>query len=208
MSAEALSSHVLVLNKSWLAVHVVTVRKAFGLLLGDHAEVIDTEDDSYMAYNFTSWMELSQARAHFPRDGEEYVRTVRCHIRVPRVIRLLFYDRVPVREVKFNRRNIYARDGNRCQYCGKKFPTNELSLDHILPKSRGGLSIWENVVCCCTNCNVKKGGRTPREAGAKLVRKPVKPRRSPVVTIKLRSDRYQSWRQFLANAYWSVELTD
>jgi 5-methylcytosine-specific restriction endonuclease McrA len=209
VGAEALSSHVLVLNRSWLAIHVVTVRRAFGLLLRDLAEAIDTDDGSYTGHNFTSWVELSEARRNFPDDdGEEYIRTVRYYIRVPKIVRLLFYDRIPRKQVKLNRRNIYARDGNRCQYCGRRFPTSELSIDHVLPKSRGGLTTWDNVVCCCTDCNVKKGGRTPREARARLIRKPAKPPRSPLVTVKLRRDKYQSWRQFLANAYWSVELTD
>jgi 5-methylcytosine-specific restriction endonuclease McrA len=209
VGAEALSDHVLVLNRSWLAIHVVTVRRAFGLLLRDLAEAIDTDDGSYTGYDFTSWVELSEARRDFlSDDGEDYIRTVRHHIRAPKIVRLLFYDRIPKRQVKLNRRNIYARDGNRCQYCGRRYPTSELSIDHVLPKSRGGLTTWDNVVCCCTDCNVKKGGRTPRETGARLVRKPAKPRRSPLVTVKLRRDKYQSWRQFLANAYWSVELTD
>ena len=125
---------------------------------------------------------------------------------VPKVIRLLFYDRLPQTRVKFNRRNIFARDESRCQYCGKKFPTPELSLDHVIPRSRGGRTSWENLVCSCTHCNARKGGRLPEEAGLKLVRKPVKPRRSPVIHLKLRSGKYQSWKQFLDHAYWSVEL--
>ncbi|MGE5754213.1 MAG: HNH endonuclease, partial [Planctomycetaceae bacterium] len=113
----------------------------------------------------------------------------------------------PRQKVKFNRRNIFARDGNRCQYCGKKFPTNELSLDHVLPRSRGGQANWENIVCACLKCNVRKGGRTPWEAGLRLIREPVQPRTSPVISLKLSHGKYQSWRTFLDNAYWSVELT-
>jgi 5-methylcytosine-specific restriction endonuclease McrA len=108
--------------------------------------------------------------------------------------------------VKFNRRNIFARDESRCQYCGKKFPMPELSLDHVIPRSRGGRTTWDNVVCSCTRCNARKGGRLPEEAGLRLTRKPVKPRRSPVIHLKLRQGKYQSWKQFLDTAYWSVEL--
>ena len=125
---------------------------------------------------------------------------------VPRIIRLLGYDKLPRQDVKFNRRNIYARDGNKCQYCGKKMPTTELSLDHVLPKSQGGKSSWENIVCCCVKCNVKKGGRTPDQAHMHLIAKPVKPKRSPVINIRLADERYASWKQFLDNAYWTVEL--
>jgi 5-methylcytosine-specific restriction endonuclease McrA len=113
---------------------------------------------------------------------------------------------LPRKDVKFNRRNIFARDGNHCQYCGRKFPTAELSLDHVIPRSRGGKTTWTNVVCCCLSCNVKKGGRAPSQAGLKLQNKPVKPRRSPVVHVELSSSRYRSWKQFLDHAYWSVEL--
>src|SRR5205809_1147968 len=103
-------------------------------------------------------------------------------------------------------RVINARDGSRCQYCGKKMPTTELSLDHVVPKSQGGKSTWENIVCCCVKCNVKKGGRTPEQAHLHLVAKPHKPKRSPVINIRLADERYSSWKQFLDTAYWTVEL--
>jgi 5-methylcytosine-specific restriction endonuclease McrA len=131
---------------------------------------------------------------------------VRLHIAVPKVIRLLGYDRLPAQSVKLNRRNIFARDGNLCQYCGKHFATSEMSLDHVLPRSRGGATTWQNLVCCCVKCNARKGGRTPPEARMKLIRKPVKPKRNPVINLRLGHDKYASWRAFLENAYWSVEL--
>src|SRR2546423_2941722 len=104
------------------------------------------------------------------------------------------------------RRNIFARDNNQCQFCGKKFPTSELSLDHVVPRSQGGGSTWENIVCACVACNVKKGGRTPREAGMHLIRKPEKPKRSPMLNLKLTNRKYQSWKTFLDKPYWNVEL--
>jgi 5-methylcytosine-specific restriction endonuclease McrA len=118
----------------------------------------------------------------------------------------LDYDKVPQQSVKFNRRNIFARDNNQCQYCGKKCPTSELSLDHVIPRSQGGPTTWENIVCACVECNVKKGGRTPRQANMSLIRKPEKPRRSPLLNLKLTQRKYMSWQQFLDNVYWSVEL--
>ena len=90
--------------------------------------------------------------------------------------------------------------------CGHRFPTQQLSLDHVLPRSRGGLTNWENIVCACLRCNVRKGGRTPHEAGVRLIRRPVKPKRSPMLNLKMSHRKYQSWRTFLENAYWSVEL--
>ena len=133
---------------------------------------------------------------------------MRFEIAVPRILRLLVYDRLPQQTVKFNRRNIYARDRNRCQYCGRRFPTTELSLDHVVPRSIGGKTTWGNVVCCCVACNVRKGGRTPDRSGMKLIVKPIKPRRSPVLQLRLTSARYASWKQFLDAAYWNVELKD
>jgi 5-methylcytosine-specific restriction endonuclease McrA len=202
----ALDASVLVLNKFYMAVHIIPVRRAFCLLFKDLAEVITLDDGRYNAYNFASWREVSEARSAFRGPDDEFVRTVHFEIQVPRVIRLLGFDRLPKAKVKFNRRNIFARDGNRCQYCGKRFPTSELSLDHVLPRSRGGGANWENIVCACVRCNVRKGGRTPTEAGMRLIHEPLRPRTSPSLSLKLSHGKYQSWRTFLDNAYWTVEL--
>jgi len=201
-----LDCNVLVLNKHYMAIRIVGARRAFSLLFREIAEVVSWEEGSYLNYDFESWCEVSEFKRRFEPDGHDWVSTVNFHIAVPRIIRLLFYDRLPRSEVKLNRRNIFARDKNRCQYCGKKYPTSELSLDHIIPRSMGGESVWVNMVCACANCNVKKGGRTPRQAGMKLIQKPVKPKHNPLIHIHLGYQRYHSWKQFLDNAYWSVEL--
>lgn len=206
MESSALNSNVLVLNKYYMAVHITDVKRAFCLLFKALAEVVTYEDDTYTSYNFQSWLELSRSRAEFPADDDEFVRTVSCHIRVPRIIRLLAYDRLPRQMVKLNRRNIFARDENRCQYCGRRYPTSELSLDHVVPRSQGGQSTWTNLVCACVSCNVKKGGRRPEEASMSLRKRPVRPQRSPVIHLKLGNPKYQSWKTFLDNAYWDVEL--
>jgi 5-methylcytosine-specific restriction endonuclease McrA len=201
-----LDCNVLVLNRHYMAVRIVGARRAFSLLFRELAEVVSVDDGSYSGYNFRSWCEVSRFRRHFEPDAHDWVATVNFYVAVPRIIRLLFYDRLPRGEVKFNRRNIFARDKNRCQYCGKKYPTSELSLDHVIPRSMGGKSVWENMVCSCVHCNVKKGGRTPVQAGLKLVQKPIKPRHNPFVHFHLGHERYHSWKQFLDHAYWSVEL--
>ncbi len=203
-----LDANVLVLNKHYMALRVVSVRRAFSLLLRELAQVISIEDGKYQAYDFQSWSEISQFRREFEPNAHEWIKTVRFELVVPRIIRLLFYDKLPRQEVKFNRRNIFARDNNRCQYCGKKFPLSELSLDHVVPRSQGGKSTWENVVCACLDCNVRKGGRTPAQAGIKLMTPPRKPKRSPIIAIKMSSNRYASWKEFLDQAYWSVELKE
>ncbi len=204
--ASALDANVLVLNKHYMALRITSARRAFSLLFREIAEVVHIEDGRYVSYNFESWRELSEFQRQFEPERFDWVKSIRFSIAVPRIIRLLIYDRLPRAEVKLNRRNIYARDQNRCQYCGKKHSTNELSIDHILPRSRGGQTSWENVVCCCLKCNIRKGGRTPAEAHMKLIAKPVQPRRSPVVSFKLSDSKYASWKQFLDHAYWSVEL--
>jgi 5-methylcytosine-specific restriction endonuclease McrA len=203
----ALDASVLVLNKLFMAVHVISVRRAFCLLFKELAEVVSLEDGQFATYNFTTWCEVSEYRAQYYRqEDDDWVRTVSTEIQAPRVIRLTGYDRMPRQTVKFNRRNIFARDNNQCQYCGKRFPTSELSLDHVSPRSQGGIASWENIVCACVSCNVKKGGRTPKEAHMHLIRKPEKPKRSPMLNLKLTHSKYQSWRTFLDSAYWSVEL--
>jgi 5-methylcytosine-specific restriction endonuclease McrA len=203
----ALDASVLVLNKLFMAVHIISVRRAFCLLCKDLAEVVNLEDGQFATYNFASWREVSEYRAqHFRREEDDWVRTSSSQIQVPRVIRLFAYEKMPKHTVKFNRRNIFARDNNQCQYCGRKFPTTELSLDHVTPRSQGGQSTWENIVCACVSCNVRKGGRTPKQAHLSLIRKPEKPKRSPLLNLKLTHKKYQSWKTFLDNAYWSVEL--
>jgi 5-methylcytosine-specific restriction endonuclease McrA len=208
----ALSANVLVLNRFYQAIRVVNVRRAFSMLFREMAEVIHIETDhttgqsKWQNLDFTEWTELSELKKTFEPDAYDWIHTVRIQIAVPRIIRLLGYDKLPRQDVKFNRRNIYARDSSRCQYCGKKFPTTELSLDHVVPRSQGGKATWENIVCCCIKCNVKKGGRTPEQARMHLITKPIKPKRSPVINIRLADERYKSWKQFLDNAYWTVEL--
>lgn len=204
----ALDCNVLVLNRDYMAIRVVRARRAFSLLFRELAEVVSLEEGSYNNYDFQSWCQVSQFRRDFEPDGHDWVATVNFHIAVPRIVRLLFYDRLPRtrNRVKFNRRNIFARDKNSCQYCGKRCPMSELSLDHVVPKSVGGEAVWNNIVCACTKCNIKKGGRTPKQAGMTLIKKPVQPKHNTLVHIHLGHQRYHSWKQFLDHAYWSVEL--
>lgn len=208
---DGLSSKVLVLNRAYAAMRIVSARRAFGLLARSIAEVIYVEPAEggggrYANYDLESWIEVSALQREFERDKHDWVRTMRFDIAVPRIIRLLGYDRIPEQTVKLNRRNLFARDRNRCQYCGKIFPTSDLSLDHVLPRSRGGGDSWENLVCACIKCNARKGGRTPDEAHMRLTRKPERPRRNPMISLRLGHEKYQSWRAFLDHAYWSVEL--
>jgi 5-methylcytosine-specific restriction endonuclease McrA len=196
-----LDGSVLVLNRVYQPVHVTSVRRAFTLLYQGAARAIDEE---FRLFDFESWSALSAA-AH------ESVGTVRRRIRIPRVIVLLAYERLPKARVRFSRFNIYARDESTCQYCGRRFARAELNLDHVIPRSRGGVTTWENVVCSCVPCNLRKGGRTPEEAGMRLLRSPARPRWTPMFrNVALRA-RYREWKPFLSMAeaaYWNTELLE
>ncbi|MFO0832909.1 MAG: HNH endonuclease [Phycisphaerales bacterium] len=213
LSSDGLSAKVLVLNRAYAAMRVVSAKRAFCLLARNIAEVIqvDTNGDAdtpgqYVNYDFDSWIEVSQLQREFEPERHDWVKTVRMEIAVPRIIRLLGYDKLPEQTVKLNRRNLFARDRNRCQYCGRIFSTSDLSIDHVNPRSRGGGDTWENLVCACIRCNARKGGRTPEQAGMKLVKAPVRPKRNPLITLRLGHEKYRSWKAFLDHAYWSVEL--
>ena len=200
MAQNIANTNVLVLNRSFIPLHLTTVRRAFSLLYQDLARAVDEE---FRTFDFKSWSELSVA-AHSETSG-----LVNRVIRVPRVIALTSFDRFPRRTVRFSRINILARDQNTCQYCGKRFSRAELNLDHVTPRSRGGLSTWENVVTSCIACNRKKAGRTPAEAGMKLIKKPVRPKWTPLYRLPLVNTPYKEWQLFLDfvdAAYWHVEL--
>jgi 5-methylcytosine-specific restriction endonuclease McrA len=207
-AASVLDARVLVLNKLYSAVRVVDARRAFTLLCKGAAEVVNVEAGSYVSYSLTSWAEVAEFQRAFEHEEHDWVTTPSIVMAVPKIIRLLGYERLPREPVKLNRRNIYARDQNRCQYCGKHFSTKELTLDHVVPRVQGGENSWTNLVCACVRCNARKGGRTPSQARMKLIRDPVKPRRNPAITLRLGSPKYQSWKAFLDEAYWTVELQD
>ena len=195
-----------------MALRTVSARRAFTLLFKRDlerrpvAEVVHVENGRYVSYDFEDWAELSTLRRELGMNGEDWVRAVRYELAVPRIIRVLTFTKLPKRQVRFSRRNIFARDMGRCQYCGSKFPTSELSLDHVVPLSRGGQNSWVNVVCACTACNKRKGGRTPEQTHMKLIRPPLEPKFNPQISLKLRRKKYYSWKQFLDEAYWSVAL--
>jgi 5-methylcytosine-specific restriction endonuclease McrA len=194
-----LESNVLVLNRLFQAVHVTTVRKAVTLMYKGHAKAV-LED--YSTYDWEEWCDV-------PLEAqEECLTTPSLRLAVPRVVQLLDFDRVPYHEVKLTRKNVFTRDGNRCQYCGRRCATRELNLDHVIPRSRGGKSVWENVVCCCVSCNGKKGNRLAEELGMRLVRAPRRPRWNPIFRVVVSGGGHELWKSFLDVAYWNVELRE
>jgi 5-methylcytosine-specific restriction endonuclease McrA len=197
-----LNQQVLVLNRLWQAVNVCTARRALTLLFEGQAQVVlNSTDGSFRTLDFREWQDLSQQDPH-----SESISTISFKIRVPRVILLVLFDRVPKKEVKFTRHNIFERDHNTCQYCAKVFERRDLNLDHVIPRHRGGPTTWENIVCSCIRCNTHKANRTPIEAGMHLWRKPKRPKWRPFIHVNIVGNYHDSWKHFLDIAYWNVEL--
>jgi 5-methylcytosine-specific restriction endonuclease McrA len=196
-----LNQHVLVLNRLWQAVNICSVKRALTLLFEGRAQVVFDLGGTLRTFSFNEWHDFSQRKPH-----DESIHTISFRIRVPKVILLAVFDRLPKKEVKFTRHNVFERDQNTCQYCGRRFERKDLNLDHIIPRDRGGPTTWENIVCSCVPCNTRKANRTPTEAGIKLIRKPKRPKWRPFVQVNLNGIKDDSWKQFIDIAYWNVEL--
>lgn len=198
MVAAVLDRPTLVLNRNWQPVGVATVARALVKVWNESARIVDPAD--YQLYTWDDWTRLA------PEDGEPFIRTTRSAFRVPEVVVLSHYDRIPRRTVAFSRRNVFKRDRYTCQYCGRRPGSEELTIDHVLPRAQGGTSTWENCVLACVDCNARKANRTPDQAHMRLLKKPIRPNWKPVyaaygVTI-------DSWTKFISEAYWNVQLDE
>lgn len=167
-------THALVLNASFEPLHIVSWERAIQLLFQGKVEVIEESDHE--------------------------IRTVRITMKVPAVLRLLKY--VPLTRkkhiIRFSRPNIFLRDNNKCQYCGKQFPRSALTLDHVTPIVQGGGKSWDNIVTACKPCNQRKGGRTPAQAGMHLIRKPRQPIWLPAASLQFGISRISDrWKVYL-----------
>ena len=196
MVAKVLEHPTLVLNRNWQPVNVATVARALVLLWNESARVVDPAD--YRLYTWADWSLLR------PRDGERFIQAVRLRLRVPEVIVLAEYDRLPTAAVSFSRRNVFKRDHWACQYCGGQPGGEELTIDHVIPRSQGGTSTWENCVLACIGCNKRKADRTPHQAGMRLRKVPVRPTWKPIYARD--SVRIESWSKFISETYWNVPL--
>ncbi len=195
---------VLVLNRHYQPIHVTNVRRAFSLLYLGVARVVDPE---FKTFDFDSWAQLSAERRTTATSSAPSTAPSGC--RASSCCSSTTASRKT--KVRFSRHNIYMRDGNTCQYCGEELPRVDLNLDHVVPRAQGGRTTWENVVCCCIDCNLSKGARTPDQAGLKLLKMPVRPRWTPTFRTNGGQVRYREWLPFLGLAdasYWNVELED
>ncbi|GAB6164344.1 HNH endonuclease [Thermostilla marina] len=196
MPTGILQRPTLVLNRNWQPIHIATVARALVLVYQGTALVVDPDD--YQTYTWRDWARL------VPEDDDLFVQGVAWRIRVPEVVTLVTYDRVPHSSVPFSRRNLFRRDGYTCQYCGRKLSSEQLTIDHVIPRCQGGESTWENCVLACVPCNRRKAARTPEQAGMRLRKKPVRPRWTPLYSAG--EIRVESWRRFLSEVYWNVTL--
>lgn len=201
MEALELSRPVLVLNRQWRAIQVTTVKEAIGLVAKDHALIV--EPGTFETHRLLSWNDVSRAKASV---GDRLIRSSHLALVPPEVILLTEYAGDGEKSVAFSRRNIWKRDRYTCMYCGvQPHDHAELSIDHVMPKSRGGRSTWENCVLACVDCNKRKADRTPAEAGMRLRKEPVRPTWKTLAHVPVRSRR-ESWEHFLSRAYWDLEL--
>jgi 5-methylcytosine-specific restriction endonuclease McrA len=194
-------SDTLVLNRNYYAIHILDWQRAISLLYQGHAEAVD---DNLQTYNYDDWRSLSADMKDHPGG---YVHTSSYRIAVPDVIKLTRYDRLPRAEVKFTRRNIYEHYNYKCCYCGKKFSTKELNLDHVIPSSKGGKTDWTNIVTACIPCNSRKADYMPEEVGMKLLVQPSRPRwKGHKLLMKVSVRVKPSWQKLIDAKYWDSEL--
>jgi len=216
MDQSLLYQPILVLNKGWTPIDSTTVREALGNVMSERALFVDPV--SYTSHNIMSWMEQA-----IP-EGESFIQASSSRVRVPEIMLLSEYSRVPVRKVVFCRRNLWRRDHRRCQYCGAEPPMDEITIDHIVPRSKGGQSVFKNCVLACIACNLKKGNKMLDQTGMRLRRMkrlsngewttvyydiPKRPVWNPLYALR-RKTFPKSWGAFLRNfdeaLYWEVGL--
>lgn len=197
----------LVLNKSWTALTVSTIKDGIIKLFQGSAKALD---ENYNQYNWDEWLEMSKKD---DSDDDKFVRSAMMKIKIPHVIVLQEYNKIPKIKIKLTRRNLFIRDKGKCSYTGKRLTLKEATQDHVIPKSRGGKTCWTNLVLCSFDANIKKGNRTPEEAGIKLIKQPQKPVWNllfahHVTRVPKIWEKYVETNQWNEIGYWDVELID
>jgi 5-methylcytosine-specific restriction endonuclease McrA len=194
-----LMEQALVLNRSWTAITTTSVRQALVLAYREVAQIICP--DTYQVYDFEDWAELGG------REDEPVINTPLLTLRVPEIIVLSRYNGFPQRGVAFSRRNIYRRDRFTCQYCGARPGSELLSIDHVIPRCRGGRSTWDNCVLACLECNKRKANRSLAQSGLNLAKPPAQPLWNGAIEVGIGS-RKASWEKFISERYWNIELEE
>jgi 5-methylcytosine-specific restriction endonuclease McrA len=187
MSRNVLEQPTLILNRNWRPIHVTTVARALVMLWNEAARVVEPEE--YRLYTWDEWARIE------PPEGAPCIRSARARLLVPEVVCLTRFDRLPSTAVTFSRRNVAKRDHLTCQYCGAQPGWEAITVDHVVPRSRGGASNWSNCVAACVGCNARKADRTPEQAGMRLKRRPARPEWKPLYAA--RAARVESWNRFL-----------
>jgi 5-methylcytosine-specific restriction endonuclease McrA len=192
---------VLVLNRHWQAIDSKTPIDAFSMMAAGNATALDIHEGGDMRpVTWEDWLELEV------REGDNRIGTVHGAVRVPSVLVLARFDKVPKRRPKFCAKAIWERDGGVCQYTGRKLKPNEGNIDHIVPISRGGASTWENCVLADRKINSRKGSKLPEEAGLKLLRRPFVPRELPVTHLIKNHHKVRDWEVFLTGGSGVFEV--
>ena len=192
MSQTLQKNIVLVLNRNWQAINITSPAMAFCQMSTDTATGLDIRGVEHMVpVRWSDWLQLDV------REEDNSVGTPGGQIRVPTVIVLANFAKVPLKRPKFSARNLWERDGGRCQYTGRKLAAGEGNIDHVLPRSRGGQTTWENCVIADRTINTRKADRTPEEAGLKLRQEPEAPREVPVTMLLKNREGISDWDVFL-----------
>ncbi len=217
---------VLVLNKNWTAIGVTTLPRAIVMLFSTDtkgtpkAHIVDHSEGNITPYTWEEWSLLR------PKDDEAAIHAIRGSFRIPEVIKVSRYDKLPTQKIHFSRRTIYKRDNLTCQYCKKKFKSVDLSIDHVTPRSVGGLTTWTNTILSCTYCNKCKANRVPKQHMAQVGHPPqlvkiytvffqdgkkqwqvqVQEPKKPEYNFFGGEIHYKSWSQWVDISYWNVEL--
>lgn len=202
MSVALTERKCLVLNKNWSPIGTVSFEKAMNKVFSTYADGTPKariiEPESYQALTWEDWSRLR------PKEGEDAFAACETYFRIPEIILLSRYEKLPKKTVQFSRRMLYKRDKMTCQYCGAQPGSEELTVDHIVPRSKGGLTTWENCALACTDCNRKKADKLLSECKMKLLSVPKKP---DVSKYKFETyKRVDSWQAWLGLNYWNVEL--
>jgi 5-methylcytosine-specific restriction endonuclease McrA len=200
----ALNSKVLVLNKSYVPINIKSAFEALCDVGAGRAMILD---ENYVLHDLDSWINTwSDASKLAKLPKEKIIHGPSCSIAVPEVIRSTFFKGVHNKRPRLSRSAVFARDENTCQYCGQKKSSALLNIDHVLPRSRGGKTIWTNVVLSCIECNSRKDNKTPEEADMKLLKKPIQPHWAIARSHFSMTSIPKSWEDFLGKVYWNAEL--